>query len=95
MFRNYLIVAIRNLFRNKLFSIINILGLAIGMAATLLITEFLVHELSFDNFHNNKDYIYRVILQEEKEGNIEYADIITAAVSESIVRDFPEAINDR
>ncbi len=52
MLKNYIIIAIRNLFRNKLFSVINILGLAIGMAATLLITEYLVHELSFDNFHN-------------------------------------------
>lgn len=93
MFKNYLIVAIRNILRNKMFSIINILGLAIGMAATLLITEYLIHELSFDNFHAQKERIYRVIIQEEKDGSIEFSDIITAAVGESIVNDFPEAIS--
>ena len=93
MLRNYIITAIRNLFRNKLFSLINILGLAIGMAATLLITEYIVHELSYDQFHSRKDHIYRVVIQQEKEGTIEFTDIITAAVSESIVMDFPEAIS--
>lgn len=93
MFKNYLIVAIRNILRNKMFSIINILGLTIGMAATLLITEYIIHELSFDKFHTQKEQIYRVIIQQEKDGSIEFADIITAAVGESIVNDFPEAIS--
>ncbi|MCK5699621.1 MAG: ABC transporter permease, partial [Cyclobacteriaceae bacterium] len=93
MFKNYITIAIRNLFRNKLFSVINILGLAIGMAATLLITEYLIHELSFDNFHNKGGQIYRTIWQVEKGGNIEYSSIITAAVGASIVEEFPEAIS--
>jgi len=93
MLRNYIIIALRNLYRNKLFSLINILGLSLGMAATLLITEFIVHELSFDSFHENRDQIYRVIIQEEKEGTMGYSSIITAAVGESIVREFPEAVS--
>ena len=93
MLRNYIVIAIRNLFRNKLFSIINILGLAIGMAASLLITEFIVSELSYDNFHVNHDRIFRVIIQEEKDGQVDYSDFITAAVSPSIVSEFPEAIS--
>lgn len=92
MFKNYLIIALRNLQRNKLFSIINVMGLALGMAATLLITEYLVYELSFDNFHTQKENIYRVIIQEEKDGTIEFADIITAGVAESLVLEFPEAL---
>lgn len=92
MFKNYLIIAFRNLQRNKLFSIINVMGLALGMAATLLITEYLVYELSFDNFHTQKENIYRVIIQEEKDGTIEFADIITAGVAESLVLEFPEAL---
>ncbi len=93
MFKNYIVVAIRNLFRNKLFSVINILGLAIGMAATMLITEYIIHELSYDNFHEQGDQIYRVVIQQEKGGNIDYSSIITSAVGVSIVQDFPEAVS--
>ena len=93
MFKNYIVVAIRNLFRNKLFSVINILGLAIGMAATMLITEYIIHELSYDNFHEQGEQIYRVVIQQEKGGNIDYSSIITSAVGVSIVQDFPEAVS--
>src|SRR6202012_3824744 len=60
MFKNYLLVAFRNLTKNKGFSFINISGLAIGMAACLLILQYVSFELSFDNFHVKKDRIYRI-----------------------------------
>lgn len=60
MFRNYLKIAFRNLLKNKVFSFINILGLAIGMAACLLILQYVTSELSYDEFHTNKDNIYRL-----------------------------------
>lgn len=60
MFKNYLLVALRNLKKNKAFSFINILGLAIGMAACLLIIQYVTYELSFDNFHVKKERIFRV-----------------------------------
>jgi len=60
MFKNYLLVAFRNLKKNKAFSFINILGLAIGMAACLLIIQYVTYELSFDNFQANKARIFRV-----------------------------------
>lgn len=60
MFRNYILVAFRNLTKNKTFSFINIAGLAIGMAACLLILQYVSFELSFDNFHEKKDRIYRI-----------------------------------
>jgi len=60
MFKNYLLVAFRNLTKNKAFSFINIVGLAIGMAACLLILQYVTFELSYDNFHAKKDRIYRV-----------------------------------
>ena len=60
MFKNYLLVAFRNLKKNKAFSFINILGLAIGMAACLLIIQYVTYELSFDSFHANKARIFRV-----------------------------------
>jgi len=60
MFKNYLLVAFRNLKKNKAFSFINIFGLAIGMAACLLIIQYVTYELSFDSFHANKARIFRV-----------------------------------
>jgi len=60
MFKNYLLVAFRNLTKNKGFSFINIFGLAIGMAACLLILQYVNYELSFDNFQVKKDRVYRI-----------------------------------
>ena len=60
MLTNYLKIAWRNLLRHKAFSAINIVGLAIGMAACLLILQYVAFELSYDNFHEKGDRIYRV-----------------------------------
>ena len=60
MFKNYFKTAFRGLIKYKEYSIINILGLAIGMACVILILLFVREELSFDQFHENKDRIYRV-----------------------------------
>jgi putative ABC transport system permease protein len=60
MFKNYILVAFRNLFRNRISSIVNILGLAIGMAAFVLIIQYVRFELSYDGFHKNQAYIFRV-----------------------------------
>src|SRR6202000_140119 len=60
MIKNYLLVTFRNLTKNKGFSFINIFGLAIGMAACLLILQYVSFELSFDKFHTKGDRIYRI-----------------------------------
>lgn len=60
MFRNYALLFIRNLRRQKLFSFINLLGLTVSMASTLLIYLYVKHEFSFDRFHQDVDRIYRV-----------------------------------
>lgn len=61
MFRNYLKIAWRNLFRNKGFSLTNLLGLAIGMTCTILIFLWVKDELAYDKFHTNHKNIYQVI----------------------------------
>jgi putative ABC transport system permease protein len=58
MFRNFIKVAYRNLFRNKGFSAINILGLAVGMASAILIFLWIQNEVGYDQFHEKKDRIY-------------------------------------
>jgi putative ABC transport system permease protein len=60
MFKNYFQISIRNLFRNRISSVVNILGLAFGMAAFILIIQYVRFELSYDEFHEEGDRIYRV-----------------------------------
>ena len=62
MIKNYLIIAWRNLLRNKVFSLINVSGLAIGLAACFLIMQYVRFELSYDRFHANSERIYRVLI---------------------------------
>ena len=60
MLRNYVILAWRNMLRNKIRSVIHLLGLAIGIATCFIIFNFYAFEYSFDNFHPDKDKIFRV-----------------------------------
>jgi len=60
MIKNYLKVALRNLGKRKGFTLINVLGLAIGIASCLLIAAYVLHEVSYDQFHEKSDRIYRV-----------------------------------
>jgi putative ABC transport system permease protein len=61
MLKNYFKIGFRNLFRNKIFSCINIFGLAVGMACSLLIFLFVKDELSYDKFNKDAGNIYRVV----------------------------------
>jgi len=60
MIGNYVLLFLRNLQRQKLFSIINLLGLTVSMASTLIIYLYVIHEFSYDNFHSHTDRLYRV-----------------------------------
>lgn len=61
MIKNYLLIALRNIYRNKLFSTVNILGLAFGICSALLIFLWVNDELEYDHFHTNIDRLYRVM----------------------------------
>src|ERR1700743_2996310 len=61
MLKNYWVIAVRSLRRNKSYTIINFLGLTVGMVACLLLFLLVRYETSFDSFHSKKDRIYRVI----------------------------------
>jgi len=60
MFRNYFLVALRNIFRNKFFSAVNIFGLAIGLACCFMILLYIRDEFSYDKFNDKADQIYRM-----------------------------------
>jgi putative ABC transport system permease protein len=90
MIRNFFIVAVRNLKRNKIFATINILGLAIGMASAILICLWIVDEIGFDRFHAKKDRLYMVYRQEtgnEKNSANTHTPKVLAPTLKS---DFPE-----
>ncbi len=61
MLKNYILTAIRNLSRHKSYSLINILGLTVGLALTILLLSFIRYELSYEDFNTKKDRIYRTV----------------------------------
>ena len=63
MLRNYLLLAIRNLLKNKVFSLINIIGLSMVIASTILINSYVFNEVNYDTFHEKADRIYRVTVK--------------------------------
>jgi len=69
MFKNYLLIAFRNLFKNKLYSAINILGLAIGLGACLMLILFIIDENQYDQFWTDADNIYRIESSIQSPGN--------------------------
>src|ERR1700754_2792001 len=94
MFRNYLVTAWRNLKKNKVFSFINISGLAIGMAVCLLILQYVNFELSYDQFNKNVADIYRVNNDRYQNGKLVQHGMITySAIGKAMQDDFPEVIN--
>ena len=90
MLKNYLKIALRNFRRQKLFSLINIFGLALGMACTILIYSFIQSEVSYDKFFNNSDRIYRARLH-AKMGDSEFNMANSPAVlAQTLVDEFPQ-----
>jgi len=72
MFKNYLKIAIRNLTKQKIYSVINILGLAVGLAGAILIFLFVRNELSYDRFHENAEDLYRVyVIHHAEDGSVD------------------------
>lgn len=69
MLRNYFKIALRNLLKNKVFSFINIAGLAMGMAVSMLILLYVSHEMSFDTFHPNSKRIFHTLVKMNFGGN--------------------------
>src|SRR5688500_1711328 len=70
MLSNNFRIAYRHLTRSKLFTLINILGLSVGISAFILIAHYISFELSFDECHNNKDYLYRIGLKRYTNGEL-------------------------
>lgn len=90
MLKNYFNVAFRNLLKHKFYSLINVLGLSIGLTCFLMITLYVVDELNYDTFHADSERIYRM----DFSGNINGSEFITALASApagpTMPEEFPE-----
>lgn len=93
MFRNHLILAIRNLRKNRLFSIVNISGLAIGIACSLLLFLFVRDELSFDRSHKYANDIYRAYVKININGKESINGKTAAPFGQAMIKNFPEVIS--
>src|ERR1700716_1447255 len=95
MLTNFFTVAFRNIFKHKIFSFINIFGLAIGMAAGLLIFQYVRFERSYDKFEANGPNIYRITLDRYNEGKLgtQWAAGAAAPIGPVVKDAFPEVTN--
>jgi putative ABC transport system permease protein len=92
MFKNYFKTAFRSLIRNRNYTIINIAGLAVGIAVCMMIFIIIQFQTSFDNFHTNKDRIYRVLTESHHAdaGNITYAKNVPFPMPTGLKIAFPQ-----
>ncbi len=93
MIFNFIKTAIRNLFRNKVFSLINIIGLAIGLAASIMIAMWVFDELSYDRFHEKADQIYRIERDIHYQGQDYLVPVSGAIYGPTIMNKFPEVLD--
>lgn len=93
MFKNYLKVAVRSLFKNKFYSLLNISGLAIGVAACLMITLFVLDEVSYDKYYKKADRIYRMKANGALNGNTFDIAVVGPSVGEAMLADLPQIEN--
>ena len=92
MIRNYLKTALRNLIRNKKYSLINISGLAIGIASCILIFIVVHYELSYDRFQPDYNRIYQVAIEDKSPDAIDYTPGTPYPVLEAMRAKFPQIV---
>jgi putative ABC transport system permease protein len=90
MFKHFFKVAFRNALKQKIYSLINIAGLAMGLACFILIALFIRDELSYDRFHHHVDRIYRVFLEDYFNGEVTMKARGPVGAAPTLVREFPE-----
>ncbi len=94
MIRNYITVAWRNLLKYKAISFIMIFGLALGIAGFLLIAQFVFSEFSYDEFHTNGANIYRIRLDDYKQGVLTNSSAVSYHAEAPVIKEtFPEVEN--
>jgi len=92
MWRSYLVVAFRNLRRNRIYTLINILGLAIGIASFVLIALYIWDESSYDQYHGKADRIFRIVEKIDQEGQGEESCSNPFPVGPAVASDFSDLV---
>jgi putative ABC transport system permease protein len=90
MIRNYLKIAVRSLLKQRVYTIINVLGLAISVAACILILLYVNHERSYDSFFAEGDRVYKMALERKYPNHKTYYSVVPHSFAKSIQQDFPE-----
>jgi len=93
MFKNYWIVTRRYMLKNKLYTTINVFGLAIGIACSLVLLVYVSNELSFDRFHIDGENIYRLLITDKSPEGESTSSTITAAIAPTLKEELPEVTN--
>ena len=92
MFRNYIKTTMRNIRRAKVYSFINIAGLAVGLACCMLILLWVQDELSYDRFYKNADQVCRIIYGQASEGSERYVAVSPFAAAPAFTEEIPEIV---
>src|SRR5690606_24910695 len=90
MLRNFLTTSFRKLWRNRLYTLINLLGLGIGIACFVLVVMYVRYERSFDRFVPQADRVYRVVGEIEMEGQGERSSSMVFGLGPTLLNDHPE-----
>ena len=90
MIRNYFVIAWRNLRNNMLFSLLNVIGLSIGMACCLITALFAYQEYNYDSHHENADRIFRVVNRQIEGNKSTYVALTQGILAPELVKTFPE-----
>jgi len=93
MLKNYLILAVRNILRHKVYSIINIAGLSVGMACSILILLWVQYELGFDRYHEKAERIYRLGMDLDIGNWHKRMAISSNPAGPALKKDYPEVLN--
>ena len=90
MFRNYFLIALRSIRKNRAHAIINVLGLALGITCSIVIFLIIRFELSYDNYHSKGNRIYRIITEYTRSEKTGYSSGMTYPLPEALRQDFAE-----
>jgi putative ABC transport system permease protein len=91
--KNYLLIAVRNLRKSKVYSVINMLGLAIGLGCAILILSFIQNELSVNDYHVNRSHIVEAYLKGTKGENTTYQSTVSPCIGPMLKAEYPEVMD--
>lgn len=90
MLKNYIKTALRSLLKQKVYTLINVIGLAVSLTACLLIVVYVKHELSYDKFFSDADRTYKLVLERKYPNHVTHYSVVPHSFAKAMQQDFPE-----